>query len=117
MGAAGGSAGGESGGERCLVVFVSEPSAKVVVRSDNAEGAANAAPMPCTARAASNIHPVAAKPPTRELKVKRAMPARKTRRRPSRSPARAPRSNRPPKVRFAHVSGRWILPIRSPLGA
>ena len=37
-------------------------------------------------------------PPASEATVKRAMPARKTRRRPNKSPLRAPRSSKPPNV-------------------
>ena len=68
------------------------PSEKMVVRSASEDGAASAAPTPCRARAARSIQPSAAKPPTSELTVNTAMPSRKVRRRPSRSPARAPRS-------------------------
>ncbi len=76
----------------------SRPSEKMVVSSASDEGAANAAPAPCRARAARSIQPETANPPNSELTVKRAMPARKVRRRPRRSPERAPSSSRPPKV-------------------
>ena len=74
------------------------PSEKMVVSSASEEGAARAAPTPCRARADRSIQPETANPPKSELTVKMAMPARKVRRRPSRSPERAPRSSRPPKV-------------------
>ena len=74
------------------------PSEKMVVRSASEDGAANAAPTPCRARAERSIQPETANPPKSELAVKMAMPARKVRRRPRRSPERAPRSRRPPNV-------------------
>jgi hypothetical protein len=70
----------------------------MVVRSASEDGAARAAPTPWRARADRSIQPETAKPPKSELTVKMAMPARKVRRRPSRSPERAPRRRRPPKV-------------------
>ena len=75
------------------------PSAKVVVSSASVDGAAIAAPMPCNARAPSSHASDCAKPPSREAPTNRLSPATKTRRRPSRSPARAPSSSRPPNVR------------------
>ena len=75
------------------------PSENTVVSSASADGAASAAPTPWAARAASSMEPVTANPPRRELAEKIAMPARNVRRRPMRSPARAPSSRNPPKVR------------------
>ena len=77
----------------------SRPSLNMVVSRARAEGAASAAPAPWTARAASSQVEVVAKPPTSDATVNSAMPAKNVRRRPSRSPARAPSSSRPPKVR------------------
>ena len=74
------------------------PSEKMVVKSASEEGAASAAPTPWRARADRSIQPETASPPKSELTVKTAMPARNVRRRPRRSPERAPRSRRPPKV-------------------
>jgi hypothetical protein len=78
----------------------SAPSANLVVNNDRAAGAARAAPSPWSARAASSIEPVVARPPAMELTENNAMPVKNERRRPIRSPARAPRSSRPPKVRM-----------------
>ncbi len=47
-------------------------------------------PTPCRARAASSIQLAVASPPASELKENRAIPARKVRRRPSRSPDAGP---------------------------
>jgi hypothetical protein len=77
----------------------SGPSAKLVVISDRAVGAAMAAPTPCSARAASSQVAEVAKPPRNEARVKSRMPDTNTRRRPRMSPARPPSSSRPPKVR------------------
>ena len=74
------------------------PSENMVVRSASEDGAASAAPTPWRARADRSIQPETANPPNSELSVKMAIPARKVRRLPRRSPHRAPRSRRPPKV-------------------
>ncbi len=74
------------------------PSAKLTVSRASVDGAAIAAPTPCRARAPSSQAGDWAMPPSIEAKVKRAMPAAKTWRRPRMSPARAPSSSRPPKV-------------------
>ena len=78
--------------ERCA------PSGKLVDRSASVDGASVAAPMPCTARAAIIPAGDCARPTASEAAVKRPMPSTKVRRRPSRSPARAPGSSRPPNV-------------------
>jgi hypothetical protein len=49
----------------------------MVMRRASADGEASAAPMPCTARAASSCPDDPAKPPTSEASVNRVMPARK----------------------------------------
>src|SRR5215218_6807034 len=48
----------------------SSPSAKLVVISDRAVGAAKAAPTPCSARAANSQVAEVAKPPRNEARVK-----------------------------------------------
>nr|WP_281245125.1 hypothetical protein [Amycolatopsis sacchari] len=62
------------------------------------DGPSAAAPAPCTRRATSSIAPSEARPPSRLAAVNTTSPATKTRRRPSRSPARDASSSRPPKV-------------------
>ena len=76
----------------------SRGSLNIVVSSAREDGAASAAPTPCRARAASRKPPLGAKPPSSEARMNTPMPAMKVRRRPRRSPARAPSSSRPPKV-------------------
>ena len=58
-----------------------------------------AAPMPCTARAAIIQAGDCASATAKEAAVNTPMPSTNVRRRPSRSPARAPSSSRPPNVR------------------
>ena len=74
------------------------PSVKVVVSSASVAGAAIAAPTPWSARAPSSQPSDCASPPSNDVAVKSPRPAMNTRRRPSRSPARAPSSSRPPNV-------------------
>ena len=62
-------------------------------------GEITAAPMPCSARAPSSIPWSWAIAQTSEETPNRPIPARKTRRRPSRSEARPPSSRKPAKVR------------------
>jgi hypothetical protein len=76
----------------------SRPSAKLVVISDRAVGAAMAAPIPWRARAASSQPAEVARPPRKEASVNSRIPAVNTRRRPRMSPARPPSSSSPPKV-------------------
>ncbi len=57
-----------------------------------------APPIPCTKRAVTSHDELWARPHSSEAQVNRATPARKTRRRPSRSPTRPASSNRPPKA-------------------
>ena len=56
----------------------------------------SAPPTPCTNRAAISISGLAASPHSSEATVNTASPARKTVRRPIRSPSRPARSNSPP---------------------
>ncbi len=79
--------------------FRSGPSGKVVVMSASDVGDAIAPPTPCSARATSSCQGSWASPPSSEAAVNSRMPVMKTRRRPRMSPARPPRSSRPPKVR------------------
>ena len=74
------------------------PSGNMVISSASADGAANAPPTPWSARAASSQPLHGATPPRNDATVKTAMPAMNTLRRPSRSPARAPSSRKPPKA-------------------
>jgi hypothetical protein len=75
------------------------PSGKDVVSSASADGAAIAAPTPCSARADSSHVEDCASPASSEANVKIPIPTTKTRRRPRMSPARAPSSSRPPNVK------------------
>jgi len=73
-------------------------SVKVVVRIDSDAGAMTAPPRPWTARAAISTPWLSARPPASEATLNSASPATNTRRRPSRSAARPPRSRKPAKV-------------------
>ena len=74
----------------------SSPSANVVVMIDSAAGETSAPPSPCSARAATSHVSVVARPFRSDAKLKIATPARNSRRRPNRSPARPPSSRKPP---------------------
>lgn len=76
----------------------SRGSVKVDMSSASTAGAARAAPTPCAAREATSHVAVVAKPPANDEVANNAIPVTKTRRRPNRSPARAPKSSRPPKA-------------------
>ena len=76
----------------------SAPSANVVEMIDSAAGEMNAAPRPCSARAPMSIPDEVARPSSSEATVKTTIPNRKSRLRPSRSPARPPSSRKPPKT-------------------
>ena len=76
----------------------SAPSSKVVVRIDSAVGVMIAAATPWTTRAAISAGTDPAIPHANEASANSAVPTMNTRRRPSRSAARPPRSNRPPKL-------------------
>ncbi len=71
---------------------------KVVAISDNALGAATAAPTPWITRLVSSQAGFWARPPTREATVNTATPMMKTLRRPYMSPSLPPNSSRPPKA-------------------
>jgi hypothetical protein len=75
----------------------SRPSTNVVERIESAAGVMIAAPRPWNARAPISDASDHARPATRDEMVKRVIPRRKMRRRPSRSAARPPRSRKPPK--------------------
>ena len=81
-----------------IALFRSGPSAKVVVMIESAAGEISAAPRPWSPRQRMSTVDESASPFSSEATVKTTMPARKTRLRPSRSPARPPRSRKPPKV-------------------
>ena len=72
------------------------PSRNVVVTIERAAGDTSAAPKPCTARKAMSIVAGLGKPATSDARTKTTIPARKRRRRPSRSDIRPPRSRKPP---------------------
>ena len=74
------------------------PSGKLVESSASVEGASSAAPRPWTARAAIIPSGDWARPTASDAAVKIAIPSMNIRRRPARSPARAPSSNSPPNV-------------------
>ena len=76
----------------------SDPSGKFVDSSASVAGARIAAPTPCRARAPIIQAGDCARPVASEATVNSPIPKTNMRRRPSRSPARAPTSSRPPKV-------------------
>ncbi len=67
--------------------------------SESATAETTAPPTPCTARAAISIPWPVASPHAAEAAVNSAIPARKSRRWPNRSPRRPPSSRKPPNVR------------------
>ena len=71
-------------------------SVKSVIISDSETADATAPPSPCTVRAVTSIHCVVERPQASEASVKRAIPARNSRRWPKRSPSRPPSSRNPP---------------------
>ena len=75
----------------------SEPSRKVVVTIDRAAGETSAAPSPWMPRETISIVSPVAMPQTNEAVVNSTRPARNTRLRPIRSPARPPSRRNPPK--------------------
>ena len=68
------------------------------VMIDSAAGESIAAPRPCAARAANSVAASPASAEASDATVNTPRPARKTRRRPSRSAARPPSSSRLPKI-------------------
>ena len=76
----------------------SAPSSNVVVTIDSAVGVMIAAATPWTTRAAINAATDPANPHASEASANSTVPTMNTRRRPSRSAARPPRSSRPPKL-------------------
>ncbi len=74
----------------------SAPSSKVVLMIARAAGEMKAAPSPWSPRQAISIVEFTARPFSSEAAVKTTRPNRNRRLRPSRSPARPPRSRRPP---------------------
>ena len=76
----------------------SAPSGNMFITIDSAAGRTIAAPSPCRQRIGIRNSSAVASPQPSEAAVKRARPASKMRRRPSRSAARPPSSRKPPKV-------------------
>src|SRR5262245_982067 len=76
----------------------SAPSSKVVVMIESADGVITAAPTPWKARAPISALSDQASPHKSEANVNNTTPTMNTRRRPSRSAARPPSSNRPANV-------------------
>jgi hypothetical protein len=76
----------------------SAPSANVVVMIESAAGATSAAPRPWSPRQTISISELTESPFSSEAIVKMTRPTRKMRLRPTRSPARPPRSRNPPKT-------------------
>ena len=74
----------------------SGPGAKIVITSESAAGATSAAPRPWPAREATSQTAFCASPPSSEATTNSAMPIMNSRRRPSRSASRPPRSRKPP---------------------
>ena len=72
------------------------PSAKLVVMSEKAAGAVNAAAMPLTKREAITIAGSLTSPPARDARAKTASAMSRMRRRPRRSARRPPSSSRLP---------------------
>ena len=82
--------------------------------SESATAETTAPPRPCTARAAISMFCEVESPQASEASVKSAIPPRKSRRWPNRSPSRPPSSRKPPKVsRYAfttHASDSSVKP-------
>ncbi|HTZ87872.1 MAG TPA: hypothetical protein VMB05_14490 [Solirubrobacteraceae bacterium] len=76
----------------------SAPSANEVVMIARLAGEITAPPTPCSARAAISIEEESASAQTSEASENNAVPARNTRRRPSRSAARPPSNRKPANV-------------------
>ena len=74
----------------------SAPSSKVVVMIASAAGEMNAAPRPCRAREPISMPEVCERPSSSDAIVNTTSPNKKSRLRPSRSPARPPSSRKPP---------------------
>ena len=74
------------------------PSANVVEMIESAAGEMSAAPRPCSARKPISIPEVPASPFSSDAAVKMTRPIRKSRFRPSRSPARPPSRRKPAKT-------------------
>jgi len=79
-----------------IALLRSAPSAKVLIRIDNAAGVIAAAPTPCIARAAINIAPESASPHASEASVNTPIPPSSTRLRPIRSAIRPPSNSSVP---------------------
>ena len=85
----------------------SAPSANVVVMIASAAGEMNAAPSPWRPRAPISIPELDESPSSSDAVVKTTRPNRNRRLRPSRSPARPPRSRKPPKTSVYALTIHW----------
>jgi len=85
----------------------SAPSLKVVEMIASAAGEMNAAPRPWSARAPISIPELVERPSSSEASVKTITPPRKSRLRPSRSPARPPSSRKPPNTSVYALTTHW----------
>ena len=74
------------------------PSANVVEMIESAAGEISAAPRPCSARKPISSPELVDIPSSSEAAVKITRPMRKSRLRPSKSPARPPSRRKPPKT-------------------
>src|SRR5205085_2541039 len=88
----------------------SAPSSKVVEMIESAAGEISAAPRPCNAREPTSIASLEARPSRSEAPVKITRPSRKSRLRPSRSPARPPSRRKPPKTSVYALTIHCRLP-------
>ena len=90
------------------IAFVrSAPSANVVVMIESAAGAMSAAPRPWTPRKTMRNSELGASPLSSDATVKTTMPTRNTFLRPARSPARPPRSRKPPNISVYAFTIHW----------
>ena len=88
----------------------SAPSANVVAMIESAAGEISAAPRPCKAREPMSMPSVEARPSSSDAPVKMTSPIRNSRLRPSRSPARPPRSRKPPNTSVYALTIHCRLP-------
>jgi hypothetical protein len=74
---------------------------------ESAAGEISAAPSPCSAREPMSMPELTERPSSSEATVKITRPIRKSRFRPSRSPARPPSSRKPPKTSAYAFTIHW----------
>ena len=92
----------------------SAPSANVVVTIASAAGEMNAAPSPCSAREPISIPELDESPSRSDAAVNTTSPKRKSRLRPSRSPARPPSRRKPPKTSVYALTIHWRFASERP---